>query len=72
MWDGNVKKRIVQFPEYGAPITSLDFSPDGSMLAVASSYDWTQGDPANLPAKPPADNIFIRAVAPAEVAPKKV
>lgn len=71
MWDGNVKKRIVQFPEYGAPITSLDFSPDGSLLAVASSYDWTQGDPANLPTKPAADNIFIRAVAPAEVSPKK-
>jgi hypothetical protein len=60
----------VQLPEFGAPVTSLAFSPDGSLLAVAASYDWSQGDPALLPTKPPADAIFVRAVAPAEVAPK--
>ena len=69
-WDGAAKKRIVALPTFGAPVTSVAFSDDGALLAVAASYDWSAGDPAALPAPPPADAIYIRTVAPAEVAPK--
>jgi cell cycle arrest protein BUB3 len=72
IWDRAAKKRIVALPAFGAPISSLDFSPDGALLAIAASYDWSQGDPSTLDAaaRPPPDAILIRQLSPAEVTPK--
>jgi cell cycle arrest protein BUB3 len=50
---------------YPSSIASLAFNKDGSLLAVASSYMFEQGE-----AQHPADAIFIRQMAEAEVKPK--
>lgn len=50
---------------YPSSIASLAFSSDGSLLAVASSYMFEQGE-----AQHAADAIYIRQVAEAEVKPK--
>lgn len=39
-----MKKRVSQLPAYPTSIASLDFSADGSLLAVASSYTHEEGD----------------------------
>ncbi len=77
VWDHVLKKRVSQLPGCGGPaavnsVASLAFSPDGTLLAVAASYAWEQGDPAQLPtyAKPAPDAVYIRQVADAEVRPK--
>ena len=77
IWDHALKKRVSALPGCGGPsasnsVASLAFSPDGTMLAVAASYAWEQGDPAQLPqyAKPAPDAVYIRQVADAEVRPK--
>ncbi len=77
VWDHALKKRVSQLPGCGGPsaansVASLAFSPDGSLLAVAASYAWEQGDPAQLPqyARPAPDTVYIRQVADAEVRPK--
>lgn len=44
VWDGDNKKRIRQFPRYGCSISSLSFNSDGSLLAIASSYTYEQGE----------------------------
>lgn len=44
VWDGKNKKRIRQFPRYSSSISSLDFSKCGSMLAIASSYAYEEGE----------------------------
>lgn len=44
IWDGFNKKRLRQYPRYPSSIASLSFSCDGSMLAVASSYTFEEGE----------------------------
>lgn len=65
MWDGLNKKRITNLPRYPTSIASLDFNADGSLLAVASSYTFEEGEKDH-----PKDSIFIRAPASSEVMPK--
>jgi len=67
VWDGENKKRICQFPQYPTSIASCNFSFDGHLLAVASSYTWEQGDVRNTP----PNQIFIRHIQDVEVRPKK-
>ncbi|KAI8374553.1 WD40-repeat-containing domain protein [Radiomyces spectabilis] len=55
IWDGVHRKRIRQFPRYPDEISSLAFSPDGKVLAVASSYTFDEGERDHSP-----DAIFIR------------
>jgi cell cycle arrest protein BUB3 len=65
IWDGRNKKRLAQFPSYPTSISSLCFSNDGSMLAIAASYSFEEGEKDH-----PQDNIHIRMIADTEVKPK--
>lgn len=65
-WDGKNRKRIANCGKYPASIASLSFNIDGSLLAIASSYTFENGDV--MP--PAADEIFIKN-ADAEAQPKK-
>lgn len=64
-WDGDNKKKICQFPSFATSISSLSFNHDGSMLAIAQSYTWEQGDIVR-----PKDAIYIRHIKESEVKPK--
>jgi cell cycle arrest protein BUB3 len=65
IWDFVQKKRLCQFADYGAPIAALAFNRDGSLLAVAASYTYEQGDVPH-----PADAIHVRSIADSDVRPK--
>lgn len=65
VWDGEQKKRVTQFAAFPTSIAALDFNRDGSLLAVASSYTYEEGEKDH-----PADNVFIRQVQESEVRPK--
>jgi len=68
VWDGFNKKRLCQYRRYPTSISSLSFSSDGSLLAIASSYMYEQGEP---PAGTQTeDTIYIRKVQEHEVKPK--
>jgi len=65
VWDGNSKKRICQYQPYATSIAALSFNADGSLLAVASSYTFEEGEKDH-----PADTIHVRQVNDHEVRPK--
>ncbi|KAJ7519864.1 hypothetical protein O6H91_20G058900 [Diphasiastrum complanatum] len=65
VWDGNNKKRLYQYSRYPTSIAALSFSRDGRLLAVASSYTFSEGEKPHEP-----DAIFVRSVNEAEVKPK--
>lgn len=67
IWDGQNKKRLCQFHKYPTSISSLSFSNDGSVLAIASSYMHEQENP---PDNMPEDAIYIRHVSDQETKPK--
>jgi len=64
-WDGLRKKRISQLPSYPTSIASLAFNKDGSLLAVAASYTFEEGQQA----APTADDVYIRRLDASEVSP---
>jgi len=69
IWDGANKKRLCQFHKYPTSVSSLSFSKDGTVLAIASSYMHENVDsPPNAP--PPEDAIYIRHVSDQETKPK--
>lgn len=65
IWDGQNKKRLCQFHRYPTSIASLAFDSQGSMLAIASSYTFEEGEKDH-----PQDSLFIRHISEAEVKPK--
>uniref|UniRef100_A0A7S2HTA8 Anaphase-promoting complex subunit 4 WD40 domain-containing protein n=1 Tax=Octactis speculum TaxID=3111310 RepID=A0A7S2HTA8_9STRA len=65
VWDGRNKKRLCQLPSYPTSIASLSFNRDGTMLAVASSYTFEEGEKDH-----PPDQLFIRHISDADVKPK--
>lgn len=65
-WDGLHKKKLTSFPSYPTSIAALAFSPDGTQLAVASSYTFEDGDREH-----PRDEIYVRTVADVDVLPKE-
>ncbi|KAI7864854.1 mitotic checkpoint protein [Spinellus fusiger] len=67
IWDGVHRKRTRQFPRYPDEISSLAFSPDGNMLAIASSYTYDEGERDHSP-----DSIFIRTLAESDCKPRAV
>ncbi|PSN38337.1 Mitotic checkpoint protein BUB3 [Blattella germanica] len=67
IWDGFNKKRLCQFHRYNASISSLCFSHDGTVLAIACSYMYELDSP---PDPKPEDNVFIRYVTDQETKPK--
>jgi len=67
VWDGANKKRLCQFHKYPTSISSLSFSNDGRVLAIASSYMYEHEEtPGNLP----EDAVYIRHVTDQETKPK--
>jgi cell cycle arrest protein BUB3 len=62
VWDGLARKRIKAFPPCPTSIASLDFNADGSMLAIASSYMYEEGEKDH-----PLDTVFIRAIHEADI-----
>lgn len=66
-WDGENKKRVGQFSGYPTSVAALDFNYDGSILAVASSYTFEEGDKPH-----PGDEIFLRKPMDAEVRRRQV
>lgn len=66
IWDGRNKKRLVQFHKYPTSISSLCFSQDGSILAIASSY-LGSSEEANNERDFPPDRIYIRRISEHEV-----
>lgn len=65
VWDGENKKRLYQYQRYPTSIAALSFNRSGSLLAVASSYTYEQGEKDH-----PSDTIYIRQVNDNEVRPK--
>ncbi|KJE91147.1 testis mitotic checkpoint BUB3 [Capsaspora owczarzaki ATCC 30864] len=65
IWDGLNKRRICQLRPYPTSIASLAFNHDGSLLAIASSYTFEEGEKDM-----PNDAIFIRRITDADVQPK--
>lgn len=65
IWDGANKKRLCQLCKYPTGISSLAFNHDGSLLAVASSYTYEQGEKQNT-----TNTIHIHAVQDHQVKPK--
>uniref|UniRef100_A0A0A9Z895 Mitotic checkpoint protein BUB3 n=1 Tax=Lygus hesperus TaxID=30085 RepID=A0A0A9Z895_LYGHE len=67
IWDGYNKKRLCQFHRYPLSITSLDFSGDGSLLAIACSPLIAEDE---LGDKPIEGSIYVRSVTDYETKPK--
>lgn len=65
IWDGENKKRLCQFPKFPTSISSICFSEDGNILAIASSYTFEEGEKDT-----PSDQLFIRYIQDNEVKPK--
>ncbi|KAF0987606.1 hypothetical protein HZS_523 [Henneguya salminicola] len=55
IWDPFNKKRICQLHRFPTSISSLSFSSDGSMLAIASSYQYEENEK-----EVPGDTIYVR------------
>ncbi|KAH7487949.1 hypothetical protein PRIC1_007942 [Phytophthora ramorum] len=66
LWDGANKKRITHLRQYPTSIAAMDFNHDGTVLAIAASYTYEQGEKDH-----PNDAIFIHTVQDSEVRPKK-
>ncbi len=83
IWDGFSKKRLCQLHPYPSSIAALAFNHSGTLLAIASSYTFEQGEKEyekrarlsslhNAVAHPShaPDTTVIRAVSEAEAKPK--
>jgi len=70
IWDGSNKKRLCQFHQYPTGITSLAFSPEGTTLAIGSSYNYEQGSELYANGDLPKNNVFVRRVSDLETKPK--
>ncbi|CCF60544.1 hypothetical protein KAFR_0K01900 [Kazachstania africana CBS 2517] len=51
-WDKDHRHRLRGFPSLNASIPVVNFNRNGSVLAIALSYDWHQGHMANRPDYP--------------------
>lgn len=65
VWDGRARKRICRYPAAQTSVAALGFNRDGTLLAVAASYAFEEGDKPH-----PADAVIIRSCADGEVRPK--
>lgn len=66
VWDGEHKKRLHQVSGYPTSVAALAFNAGATRLAVAASYTYERGEAAH-----PADAIYVREMAPAEVTPRQ-
>ena len=65
VWDAVHRKKVAALPRFDTSIAALCFSRDGARLAIAASYTFEEGDKEH-----PADAVYVRTMADAEVAPK--
>eukprot|EP00931_Biecheleriopsis_adriatica_P105049 TRINITY_DN79649_c0_g1_i1.p1 TRINITY_DN79649_c0_g1~~TRINITY_DN79649_c0_g1_i1.p1 ORF type:complete len:334 (-),score=64.00 TRINITY_DN79649_c0_g1_i1:13-1014(-) len=66
VWDGSAKKRLWKLNPFHTAVSSLDFSADGSMLAIGVSYSFDEGE--RMP--PPVPELVVRPITDCEVMPK--
>jgi len=64
-WDGRNKKKLALLAHFPTSVAALAYSPDGTELAVASSYTFEEGDREH-----PRDEIYVREVLEHECRPK--
>lgn len=67
VWDGNNKKRLTQISRYPTSVAAMAFNSEGSLLAVAASYTFEQGEKEGLP----KDAIYVKEMAEVEVMPRQ-
>ncbi|THH29078.1 hypothetical protein EUX98_g5114 [Antrodiella citrinella] len=60
IWDHKLKKRLRLYNQYHSAVPSIDFSCDGTKLAVGVSYNWDDGEEGSRSAERPS--VFIRTV----------
>ena len=65
IWDPLHKKRLRVWGGYKSSIAAVSFSACGGLVAVASSYQWEEGEKDHEP-----DSVFVRPLADVEVRPK--
>lgn len=65
IWDPFNKKRLCQFHRYSMDVSSLSFNWEGSMVAIAVSKVWKEGEDESG-----RDAIFVRHVTDNETQPK--
>lgn len=68
IWDPFNKKRLCQFHRYPTDISSLSFSHDGKMIAIAVSSVLPEEAAEDAP--PQRDYVVIRHVSDGETQPK--
>lgn len=64
-WDGRNKKKLTTIPKFATSVAALAFNHDGTLLAVASSYTFEEGERDH-----PQDEIYIRQMLDSECQPK--
>lgn len=64
-WDGFHRKRLTALPAFGTSIAALAFHPEGSELAIASSYTFEEGERDH-----PRDEIYVRRMLDTDCQPK--
>eukprot|EP00533_Pseudo-nitzschia_delicatissima_P006852 CAMPEP_0116087054 /NCGR_PEP_ID=MMETSP0327-20121206/5170_1 /TAXON_ID=44447 /ORGANISM="Pseudo-nitzschia delicatissima, Strain B596" /LENGTH=388 /DNA_ID=CAMNT_0003578119 /DNA_START=58 /DNA_END=1224 /DNA_ORIENTATION=+ len=66
LWDGQNKKKLTALPAFPTSISAMCFSPDGTELAIASSYTHEEGHRETHP----QDEVYIRQILDSEAMPK--
>jgi len=66
LWDGQNKKKLTALPAFPTSISAMCFSPDGTELAIASSYTHEEGHREQHP----QDEVYIRQILDSETMPK--
>lgn len=62
LWDGVARKRIAQYTRCATSISSIDFASDSTLMAVAVSYTFEEGEKDH-----PPDSVHIRTVQDADI-----
>lgn len=65
LWDGLHKKKLTTLPQFPTSIAAMAFHPNGSELAIASSYTFEEGEREH-----PHDEIYVRDILDSECMPK--
>lgn len=65
LWDANTKRRVRQWPKLCSSVASLDFSPDGNMIAIGVSPGFEDAKAQDMP-DPELVRVFVRTLADGE------
>ncbi len=66
VWDTQNQKKVANFRRYPTSISSVAFSPEGGLMAIAASYTFEEGVKDHV-----ADAVFIRTIQEENVRPFK-